>query len=317
MVAERHRDKQVIVVAGPTASGKSALALAIAERFGGEIINADSMQVYREFRVLTARPSTAEEARTSHHLYGILTAMESCSAGFWLQMALDVIADLRRRRMVPVVCGGTGLYLKVLMEGIAPIPLVPPEIIDEARQLFEQHGGDVFRERLAELYPGAGAKLGAGDRQRLIRAYSVAKATGLSLADWQSEQPKGPPIGADFTCIVLKPQREALYRRIEERFDAMVAAGAVDEVAALLPSHLDPNLPAMKALGVPEFARYLRGECQLAEAVEKAKQATRNFAKRQFSWFRNQIAADLVFEGFGDTEAATSAAFRLLDPLWE
>ena len=128
MVAERHRDKQVIIVAGPTASGKSALALAIAERFGGEIINADSMQVYREFRVLTARPSTAEEARTSHHLYGILPSMESCSAGFWLEMALDVIADLHRRRRVPVVCGGTGLYLKVLMEGIAPMPLVPPKL---------------------------------------------------------------------------------------------------------------------------------------------------------------------------------------------
>ena len=139
MVAERHRDKQVIIVAGPTASGKSALALAIAERFGGEIINADSMQVYREFQVLTARPDTIEEARASHHLYGILPAMESCSAGFWLEMALDVIADLHRRRRVPVVCGGTGLYLKVLMEGIAPMPLVPPEIVDEARQLFEQH----------------------------------------------------------------------------------------------------------------------------------------------------------------------------------
>ena len=317
MVTERHRDKQVIIVAGPTASGKSALALAIAERFGGEIINADSMQVYREFRVLTARPDTTEEARASHHLYGMLPVIEGCSAGFWLKTALDVIADLRARRRVPVVCGGTGLYLKVLMEGIAPMPIVPPKFTDEARQLFEQYGSEAFREKLAELYPGAATKMTAGDRQRLIRAYSVAKATGLSLADWQSEQPKGPPIGADFTCIVLTPEREALYRRIEERFDAMVAAGAVDEVAALLPSHLDPNLPVMKALGVPEFARYLRGECQLSEAVEKTKQATRNFAKRQFTWFRNQIAADLVFEDFGDAEAATSAAFRLLEPLVE
>lgn len=292
-------DRAVIVVAGPTASGKSALALELAERFGGEIVNADSMQVYRELRVLTARPYTADEARVPHHLYGILPISETCSAGHWLRLALSRIEAIWERDRLPVVCGGSGLYLKVLLEGIAPVPPVPDEVVETTRALFEREGGAAFRARLADVDPGAAEKLAPTDKQRLIRAYAVADATGRTLAEWQAGQSSEPPLDGRFFTIVLAPERAALYRRIDARFDAMVEAGAVEEVAALRSLGLDPDLPAMKALGVPDFLRHLDGECDIVEAVERAKQLTRNFAKRQTTWFRNQLPADLTIGTFG------------------
>jgi len=289
----------VIVVAGPTACGKSALAMEIAERHGGEIVNADSMQVYRELRVLTARPDPADEARVAHHLYGVQSVAETCSAGAWLEMAVPVIADVAARGRLPIVCGGTGLYLKVLMEGIAPVPDVPRAEVAAAESLFDEIGGTAFVERLRLVDPAAAEALNSGDRQRLVRAYSVAQATGRTLAAWQTEQPAGPAINARFLRVVLKPERDQLYARIEARFDAMIAARALDEVAALVPLNLDPALPALKALGVPEFMRHLTGESDLDAAVERAKQLTRNFAKRQMTWFRGQMAADVTVLRFG------------------
>ncbi|MBT6094181.1 MAG: tRNA (adenosine(37)-N6)-dimethylallyltransferase MiaA [Rhodospirillaceae bacterium] len=300
----------IIIVAGPTASGKSALALQLAEQFGGEIVNADSMQVYRELRVLTARPSAEDEARVPHHLYGVMSVAEVCSAGAWLEMALPCIDAIRRRGRLPVVCGGTGLYLKVLMEGIAPVPAVAPEIVEQAKQLYAEEGGELFRARLLEI-DAAAERLAPADSQRLIRAYAVAKATGRTLAEWQQDQPTTPPLDARFLRIVLTPDRDALYARINKRFDTMVGLGALEEALAVAGMNLDPDLPALKALGVPDFQRYANGECELEEAVDKAKQLTRNFAKRQMTWFRHQLDADVAIQDFGAADAApTSTAVR-------
>jgi len=303
----------VIIVAGATASGKSALALALAEHFQGEVVNADSMQVYRELPVLTARPTPADEARVPHHLYGVQSVAEVSSAGGWLKLALRAIADIRARANLPIVCGGTGLYLKVLMEGIAPVPDVPAAVTDEAKRLYEEEGGEAFRQRLAALDSDGAARLAAGDSQRLIRAYAVVRATGRPLGDWQGDQPQSPPLEARFLTIVLTPDRAALYAHINARFDAMLEMGALDEVAALEGRGLDADLPALKALGVPEFRRHLAGDCELTEAVDKAKQATRNFAKRQLTWYRHQLTADVSIEDFGGPGAIDRAIAAVQD----
>jgi len=297
----------VIVVAGPTASGKSSLALALADRFDGEIVNADSMQVYREFSILTARPKPEDEARIRHHLYGVVPVAMPCSAGLWLDHAVPIIEDMQIRRRLPIVCGGTGLYLKVLKEGIAPVPDVAADVIKDLTSLYEEIGGEAFRDRLAERDPESASRLEPGDRQRLIRAYGVASATGRTLGEWQAEQSSEPPLDAKFFTIHLIPSRDRLYARIEERFDQMIEQGALEEVRAVQALDLDPDLPSLKALGVPDFQRYLTGETSLEDAVAKAKQNTRNFAKRQLTWFRNQSRADLVIENFGDAEAASVA----------
>ena len=315
--AKNNSDKNIIIVAGPTASGKSALALAVAELLNGEIINGDSMQMYREFQVLTARPGEKEEARVAHHLYGALSITERCSAGIWLKMALEVIADVRARGRRPIICGGTGLYLKVLMEGIAPVPAVPQKVTDELRNLYLSEGGAAFHKRLAQVDPSSASKLVPTDRQRLVRAYGVVKVSGRALGDWQREQLAGSPIEAQFLNIVLSPPRDALYQRINQRFDAMLLNGAITEVAAVLAEKLDPNLPAMKALGVQNLSKYLIGECDLDEAANDAKRATRNLAKRQLTWFRNKIRADLVVENFGGKEVMSGEMKPFLDALYQ
>ncbi len=292
-VADQSR-RPVLIVAGPTASGKSRLAMAAAETFAGAIINADSMQVYRELRVLTARPSAADEARAPHRLYGVLAAEEACSAGRWAAMAAAEIAAVANAGRLPIVVGGTGFYVKALVEGLAPIPEIPPEVRAAASSLHAEIGGDAFRKRLAALDPESAARLPPGDTQRLVRAYEVAAATGRSLSDWLRAPPRPPLAGARFATLVLDPPRETLNRAIDDRLDAMIAAGAVAEVGALLARRLDPSRPAMKAVGVNELAAYVRGQCSLEQATAAAKAATRRFAKRQRTWLRTQIAADFV-----------------------
>jgi len=278
----------VVIVAGPTASGKSALAIDLAREFGGTIINGDSMQVYRELHVLTARPSAAEEVRAPHRLYGFLPAAEPCSAGRWLQLACAEIAAVWAAGGLPIVVGGTGLYLKVLRRGLSPIPPIPEDVRQEVRALHAELGGAAFRERLAALDPGAAAKLETGDGQRLMRAYEVALATGRALSEWHADPPPPPPRPARFARIEVLPERDLLYAAINARFEQMLGEGAWEEVEALLALGLDPDLPAMKAVGVPELAAAIRGEQGRDWAVEKGKQATRNYAKRQLTWLRNQ-----------------------------
>jgi tRNA dimethylallyltransferase len=280
----------VLVVAGPTASGKSALAIDAAEAFRGTVINGDSMQVYRELRVLTARPSEADLARVPHRLFGIVPAAEPFSVGRWLELAHGAIQGARAEGRLPIVVGGTGMYLKALTEGLAEIPDIPAEVRTRARARFDEIGGTAFHAELATLDPEAAARLARSDRQRLIRAYEVAAATGRTLGEWQRAAPAAARPGAGFEVIALMPDRETLYAACDARFERMIAGGALDEVRALDALGLDAALPAMKALGVPELLRHVRGEIAFAAAREAAQRATRNYAKRQLTWLRHQFA---------------------------
>jgi tRNA dimethylallyltransferase len=286
--------RRILVIAGPTASGKSRLAIDVARAFRGTVINADSMQVYRELRVLTARPDAAAEAAVPHRLFGVLPAAERCSVGRWLRMAaLEIEAALADARL-PIVVGGTGLYLKALLEGLAPIPEIPAEIVAQARTLHARLGGPAFRDAVAHLDPSAAARIAPGDEQRLVRAFSVARATGRPLSVWQREGARTPVVDAAFAIIALVPPRDVLYAAIDERLDAMVRAGALDEARRLAEANLDSGLPAMKVLGVREFLGHVRGEIGLDEALCAARRRTRNYAKRQITWLRHQLVGARV-----------------------
>jgi tRNA dimethylallyltransferase len=280
----------VIVVGGPTASGKSALALDLAEEFNGTVINADSMQIYRELSVLTARPTATDEARAPHRLYGALSGSERCSAARWQAMALEEIRTAKASGRVPIVVGGTGLYLRALMEGLADIPPVPADIRARSRDLHASVGSPGLHALLAERDPETAARLKPGDTQRLLRAVEVLEATGRSITAWQSDPASGPPTGLRFLPIVVDPPREFLYAACNGRFDRMIELGALDEVRVLMALDLPADLPVMKALGVPELSSYLAGEIDLATAAASARQSTRRYAKRQGTWFRHQLA---------------------------
>jgi tRNA dimethylallyltransferase len=279
--------REIVIVAGPTASGKSALALALAEEFGGTIINADSQQVYRDLAVLSARPGDAEMARVPHRLYGVIDAAENCSAGRWLALANAEIDAARGARRLPILIGGTGLYLEALLNGLAELPPIQASAREEAKALYAELGGAAFRARLAPLDPVGAAKIAAGDAQRLTRAYEVALATGKPLSQWQAEQ--GPSRDLRATAIVLLPEREGLYRACDARVMAMIAEGAEEEVRALLARGLAAHLPAMKAVGLRELRAALNGDITRAKAIAAMQQATRHYAKRQYTWFRNRL----------------------------
>ena len=289
----------VVIITGPTASGKSVLALSAASQFNGEVINADSMQVYAELSVLTARPSLDDELKIPHHLYGVLSGSDVCSAGRWLGMAIDKIKEVHKRGKLPIICGGTGLYLKVLREGISPVPNVPGNILDKVIALYQALGADAFIETLAKFDPISAAKLNPLDRQRVVRAYSVVMATGRSLPEWHKDQAETPLLRANFFTVHLLPDRAQLYTKIEQRFDRMIDGGGFEEVKALQKLNLAPSVPVMKALGVPEITAYLMGKINLDIAINRSKQTTRNLAKRQMTWLRNQGTPDLVFNDFG------------------
>jgi tRNA dimethylallyltransferase len=283
----------VVVVAGPTASGKSAAALAIAEEFGGVVINADSMQVYRELPVLTAQPGSADMTRAPHRLYGVLPASERCTVGRWREMARAEIDVARAGGLLPVVAGGTGLYLKALMQGLAPIPDVPPPIRAETAARHEMLGAERFHAELAQRDPVMAARLAPGDTQRVRRAYEVVVATGRSLATFQAETEAG---AGNFVTLLLMPPRDALNAACARRCQAMMEGGAVEEVRALLAQALPPDLPAIKAVGVRELARHLRGELTREAALDLFRQATRQYAKRQYTWFRHQLHGAQVWD---------------------
>jgi tRNA dimethylallyltransferase len=297
----RDREPRIWLIAGPTASGKSALALRLAERLGGEIVNADSMQLYRDLRVLTARPSPDEEARAPHHLFGTIDAADGWSVGRWLRAATDVLDAIAARGRPAVVVGGTGLYFRTLTQGLAEIPPIAPGVRAAAEADHARLGEAAFRERLAAVDPAAAARIAPGDRQRLARAWEVFAATGTPLTDWQASG--APALAADaWAAVALDPPRAALYARCDARLAAMVEAGVLDEVAALAARNLDPDLPLMKAVGVREFAAQLRGEVTLAEALAAAQRETRRYAKRQATWMRGQMADWPRLAGF-DAEA--------------
>ncbi|MBT3992045.1 MAG: tRNA (adenosine(37)-N6)-dimethylallyltransferase MiaA [Rhodospirillaceae bacterium] len=282
----------ILIIAGPTASGKSGLALAAADKYDGVIINCDSMQVYAELRLITARPSIEDEAKAPHKLYGVIPASKPCSAGIWRDLALPEIEACWAAGKLPIITGGTGLYIKALMEGLTEIPDIPSEIREEATQRREQIGFEAFHQELGEFDSVSAERLNPTDSQRVIRAYEVYLGTERSLSDWHKDAPTMPPLEANYQSVIFEPPRDVLYAKCEARFDWMMEHGALDEVTALMDLKLDPTLPAMKALGVPDLIAYLNQEISLEEAVLAAKQATRRYAKRQMTWFRNQIVQD-------------------------
>ncbi|HZZ34005.1 MAG TPA: tRNA (adenosine(37)-N6)-dimethylallyltransferase MiaA [Phenylobacterium sp.] len=281
---------RIWLIAGPTASGKSALALRLAEAVGAEIVGADSMQLYADLRQLTARPSAEDEARVPHHLLGTVDAADGWSVGRWLNAAHDTLAAIATRGRPAVVVGGTGLYLRALTQGLAEIPAIPVEIRLQAAADYDALGPEDFRERLAGVDPAVAARFPPSDRQRLSRAWEVFAATGRPLSDWQADTALALPAGA-WSAVALEPPRETLYARCNARLAAMVETGVLDEVGALARRDLDPALPLMKAVGFRELAAHLRGECSLPDALAAAQQQTRNYAKRQTTWMRGQMAA--------------------------
>lgn len=280
--------KPVVVLGGPTASGKSALALDLALKCRGVVINADSMQLYAELSVLTARPTAEDEAKAPHRLYGVLPAAQRGTAALWRAMALAEIAAAHDNGLLPVVAGGSGLYLRALMRGLADIPAIPETIRTTARADYAELGGEAFRARLVAADPDS-AKLHAGDVARLTRAWEVLAATGKTLTQWQRDAADGVPPDLDFQTIVIEPPRDALYASCDRRFDLMLENGALAEVERLAALKLDCDLPVMKALGAPELMELLVGRLSRDEAAAKARQATRNYAKRQTTWFRHQL----------------------------
>jgi tRNA dimethylallyltransferase len=298
----------VILIAGPTASGKSALALELAAKLRGVIINADSMQVYRDLRIITARPSPDEEKRVPHRLYGHVDAAENYSVGRWLGEAAAALADTLGRGQPAIVTGGTGLYFSTLTRGIAAVPPIPAEIRREVRGRLADEGVAALHAELSKRDPTTATRLKPGDRARITRALEVVLATGRSLTQWHEDN---TPARVDLTAVAkvfLMPNRDELGLRIDARFDAMMAAGALEEVRALAARNLDPNLPAMKAHGVPWLIRHLKGEIATAEAAAQAKRDTRRYTKRQATWFRNQLPQ---FEWVEPANAAAAVEAQL------
>jgi tRNA dimethylallyltransferase len=282
-------NNRALLIAGPTASGKSALALRLARAHDGVIINTDSMQVYRDLRVLTARPTPEEEARVPHRLYGHVDAAVNFSAGAWVADAAAVLAEVRAQNRLPIFVGGSGLYFKALTRGLSSVPAIAPEVRDDVRARLERDGPEALHAQLMISDPVSAERLNPRDRTRIARALEVVEATGRSLTDWHRDglPPLLPP--DDIAALFLAPERDDLYARIDARFDIMLKAGALDEVAALASRNLDPLLPAMKAHGVPALIRHLQGEITQEEAAVIGRADTRHYAKRQFTWFRHQL----------------------------
>lgn len=288
----------ITLIAGPTASGKSRLALEMAAGTGAVILNADSQQLYADLRILTARPSVEEEARAEHRLYGVADAAEGWSVGRWCRAVMPLLGELAAARRPVLLVGGTGLYFTALTRGLADIPDIPADVRDAAGAAFDTTGETAFRRQLAAVDAPAAARIEAGDRQRLTRAWAVAEHTGRSLSDWTVDTTPLLAPGS-WAGLVVEPDREVLYAGCDARVVRMVEAGALDEVGALVARGLAPSLPAMKAVGVRALAAHLAGEISLAAAVEATRQATRNYAKRQLTWFRNQTPGWRRHPGFG------------------
>ena len=283
----------VALIAGPTASGKSSLAIDLAEALDANgrkavIVNADSAQVYADLNMLSARPSPAEAQRAEHRLYGAWDGADTCSAAQWANAASRQIAAIHAISAVPILVGGTGLYMRTLLDGIAPIPEIPEDVRAAVRAMPT---ADAYAQ-LAQADPASHTRLNAADSQRIARALEVVQATGLALGEWQKRKEGGIGEAVDLIPAILLPEREWLYARCDERFEMMMDHGAAEEVEALLARNLDPDLSVMRAIGVREIAGWLRGEWSREEAVAKGQQATRNYAKRQYTWLRHQPPAD-------------------------
>ena len=283
------------MIAGPTASGKSQVAMDLAQALGGEIINADSMQLYTDLSVLTARPSLPDMRNVPHHLYGVLNGAHRASVAEWLGLAADAMALVRCREKVPIVIGGTGMYLDAAINGIAPVPEVSAAVYEDATVLYHQIGGAAFWKKLAAVDMPIAKRIADGDRQRLIRAMSVFNETGKPLSAWQAEPHERALIGQPLRLAIL-PSREIIYASINNRFDLMLKAGALDEVRCLAERRLDPSFPLMKALGFSALRSVLNGKMTMDEAKYISKRDSRHYAKRQMTWLRNNYNAQITIK---------------------
>ncbi|MES2001593.1 MAG: tRNA (adenosine(37)-N6)-dimethylallyltransferase MiaA [Pseudomonadota bacterium] len=277
----------VALIAGPTASGKSALALALAQASGGVIVNADSAQLYRDLRILSASPDASDRRRADHRLYGVADGASAMSAAEWADRARHEIAGILASGRLPILVGGSGLYLRTLIDGIAPVPPINPAIREQVRGApFEDN-----RARLETLDPEASSRLGPSDKTRIARALEVVLSTGQPLSHWQGQRQDGIGDTISLNSLILLPPRDWLYARCDARFVAMIDRGAIDEVAALLKRGLSPSLPVMRAIGVREIGALVSGEMTRSEAIAAGSRATRNYAKRQYTWFAHQPPA--------------------------
>lgn len=293
---------RAILIAGPTASGKSSFALALAKKHGGCIINADSMQVYRELSILTARPSAEEAQNVPHHLYGFLSAARAYSVGQWLEDIKIKLAECERRNIRPIIVGGTGLYFKALLEGLAPIEDISDEVREKWRQKAQDLGAEKLYALLKDMDPELAATLKPGDTQRIARGLEVFEQTGRSLLYWQQQPAQPVLLKEQVQAYVICPAREELYRRIELRLDQMLEMGALEEVRSLAKLNLDPALPAMRALGVAPLSLYLESKISREEALAQAKQDTRRYAKRQMTWLRKHMSDWLSYSSSIDAQ---------------
>ena len=319
MTSERFADRPrppVLAITGPTASGKSGFALEVARAYAGTVINADSMQVYRDLRVLSDRPAPETEAEVPHRLYGVLPAGDPCTAERWRAWALEEVAAAHAAGRLPILVGGTGLYLRAFLRGLAPVPDVPEAVRRGVRRLQHDAGPAGLHRALTREDPAMAARLNPDDGQRQARALEVIRATGRSLADWQA---RAHPASIDYDVLTLAalPPRAPLYRKIDDRLAWMAENGGLDEVQGLLDGDLAADLPAMKAVGVPQLARYLRGEASYPEALAKAQQATRQFAKRQLTWLRTQTPRDADKAAIVHAQFSKSAQALLFNEIRE
>lgn len=283
-----HQKIPVIIIGGPTASGKSAFALDLAHQNDGEIINADSMQVYSHLQILTARPTLEECGSIPHHLYGVLQGDEIGSVAWWYDQACDIIQDVHQRGKMPIIVGGTGLYLRTLTQGLSAIPTIPHDIRSFVHETARSLPKEEFYTFVLKRDPLIEGNLRQNDTQRLSRALEVVLATKTSIRQFQGKDVLKLPLEAK--SYVLSPPRDRLYDQINQRFKLMIDQGATQEVERLLKMSLPSHCPILKAVGVPEISRYLQNEITLDEAISLAQQSTRRYAKRQMTWFRNQMA---------------------------
>jgi tRNA dimethylallyltransferase len=305
-------ERRAILIAGPTASGKTGLAVTLAKALDGVVVNADSMQVYRELRVLSARPTGEQEAEVPHRLFGFVAAAEPFSVGKWLEAARPVLEDAWQTHRVPIVVGGTGLYFKALDEGLAAIPPIAAPLRERWRARLEADGAPSLHAELGRRDPGAAARLEPKDGQRIVRALEVMEATGRSILDWQAEPTAGGLLhGVETIRLVLWPPREVLYARADARFEAMLADGALEEVEALTALGLGADLPVMKALGVRQLKAHLDGQCSMEDAIKSTQLWTRRYAKRQMTWYRSNMIAWNFIET-KDMETLEAEVFAIL-----
>ncbi|MDB2414829.1 tRNA (adenosine(37)-N6)-dimethylallyltransferase MiaA [Rickettsiales bacterium] len=282
--------KPIIIISGPTASGKTAISIEVAKHYGNfEIINCDSKQFYKEMPIITAQPTKQERGDIPHHLFGVLSMKDSCSVTDWLDMALPIIKDVQKRGKVPLIVGGTGMYIKSLMHGLSPIPDIDPDIRRKVREMSLSQGSQAVYEKLKELDPQTAAKLNPGDSQRVSRAYEVILQTGKSLSYWHSLENKMPYPEAEFLLFFVTPNRDWVYQRCNERFDQMIKQGVIEEIAALGDEDFDNELPSVRSHGVREMKAYINGQVSLEEAIKQSQTNTRKYVKRQFTWFNNQM----------------------------